>query len=162
MKGILTLRKSAVIAAVCMAVLCLPGYSDPTPEQVKERTEMLLQALKTNDVERAKVCIKLGADMNAKDNVGGTALMWAASRGYKDIAELLIKSGADVNAKNNNGRTALESEIINKKKDVAEMLIKAGANVNATDNEGLTLLTHAILYGKNDIADLLRAAGAKE
>ncbi|MDE7227497.1 MAG: hypothetical protein K2N31_04170 [Treponemataceae bacterium] len=58
MKGLLTLRKSAVIIAVCMAVLCLPGYSEPTPEQIAERTKLLLQAIEYNDMEWAKLCIK--------------------------------------------------------------------------------------------------------
>ena len=97
MKGMGTLKKSAVIAAVCLAVLCLPGYSEPTPEQVAERTELLLSAIFTNNIEQAKVCIKLGADVNAKNRYGESVLKLAIKGWQIDIAELLIKSGANMN-----------------------------------------------------------------
>lgn len=157
MRGTGTLRKSAVIAAVCLAVMCLPGYSEPTPEQVAERTELLLDAIKSDNLERAKLCIKLGANVNAevyswevvnggwqfttdKNKVGSnrvetfTLLAYALSTGTNEnIVELLIKAGADVNAKDDYpyGCTALMYVINNDQKDIAELLIKAGADSDA-------------------------------
>lgn len=90
MKGMGTMRKLTVAVAVCMAVLCLPGYSEPTPEQIAERTKLLYEAVSRSDVERAKLCIKLGADVNAKNEYGWTALMLAS----RDIADLLRAAGA--------------------------------------------------------------------
>ena len=141
MKGIGTLKKSAVIAAVCMALLCLPGYSTPTPEQVKERTKLLVQAVQDNNVEKAKLCIKLGADVNAHFEVGiyttdFSLVSYAAEQGHKDITELLIEAGADVNAKNgryNYDRTALMLTAQQGYKEITELLVKAGADVNAKD-----------------------------
>ena len=49
-----------------------------------------------------------GADVNAQDNNGKTALMYAFEVGNSGIAEMLIKAGADVNAKDNDGRTVLK------------------------------------------------------
>lgn len=94
MKGMGTVRKLTVAVAVCMAVACLPGYSEPIPEQVKERTEMLKQAIENNDVERAKLCIKLGADVNAKDNSNWTAIKYARNQNHTDIINLLRAAGA--------------------------------------------------------------------
>lgn len=181
MKGVLALRKLAPAVAVCLAVLCLPGYSTPTPEQVKERTELLVQALITNDVERVKVCIKLGADINAKlyqslntDHWGihtnkpphsnyavyTTLIYEAMFHRNKDIIELLIKSGADVNTKSINiswgkGFTALMFAAQVEDKDIAELLINSGADVNAKDDNGWTALMLAAEKASKDVAKLL-------
>lgn len=51
--------------------------------------------------------IKAGADVNAKDNSGNTALRIVAQNHKKDIVELLINAGADVNTRTSDGKTAL-------------------------------------------------------
>jgi len=56
-----------------------------------------------------ELLLKKGANVNAKDKYGGTALMYAAVKGHKEVVELLIENGADVNAKNIMGKTALMS-----------------------------------------------------
>lgn len=150
MKGMLTLKKSVVMLAMCLAVLCLPGYSEPTPEQVKERTQLLCEAINSDNVEQAKVCIKLGADVNAKvycvrnfnrkyyittyeqyyDYSVYTPLTYAVEYNKsKDIVELLIKSGADLNAKND-GNTVLMLAARRGRKDVTELLIRAGVDID--------------------------------
>ena len=48
-----------------------------------------------------------GADVNAKQNDGLTALMTASPSGRVDFVQALIAKGADVNAKDNNDLTAL-------------------------------------------------------
>ena len=60
-------------------------------------------------LEIIKHLIKSGANLNAKDNDGKTALMYAVD-GIEslDIVKLLINSGADVNIKDNDGENALD------------------------------------------------------
>ena len=48
-----------------------------------------------------------GADVNAKNQDGWTALMCASLDGHKEVVELLLAKRADVNAKANDGFTAL-------------------------------------------------------
>ncbi len=43
----------------------------------------------------AKLLIASGADVNARDESGNTALRFAVQRGYTDMAELLRKAGAE-------------------------------------------------------------------
>ncbi|MDE6736911.1 MAG: ankyrin repeat domain-containing protein [Treponemataceae bacterium] len=172
MKGLLTLKKSVIIATVCMAVLCLPGYSEPTPEQVKERTELLIEAVKHNNAEQAKVCIRLGAEVNTMfvcnyDRIYHTPLTYAVCYSCKDIAELLIKAGADINVKIRDDETVLTNVAsMEGWKDITELLIKAGADVNAKTNDnvrfisGGTALMSAAYSGQKDSAELLIEAGA--
>ncbi len=47
-----------------------------------------------------------GADPNAAQPDGSTALHAAAARGAVDLVEMLIRKGADVDARDSNGRTA--------------------------------------------------------
>lgn len=143
-------------------------------EQLEERTELLFSAVKSNNLEQAKVCIELGADVNAKSKIkdanGETVLMIAAGEGYKDMAELLIKSGADINAQNNYGKTALMCAAngdnngrkgnYSSYKDITELLVNSGADVNAKDDKGKTALILAAFDLRKDIAELLIKAGA--
>ena len=56
-------------------------------------------------VERALAC---GADVNAKNDHGGTPLHYAAYRNDNSaVIEALLEAGADVNAKNDDGNTPL-------------------------------------------------------
>lgn len=171
------IEKIAVIAAVCLAVLCLPGYSEPTPEQIAERTNLLYDAVFYDNVEQAKLCIKLGADVNATCSFShrpyagfqkGSILAFAVSKQHRDMVELLIKSGADVNVKCGYADDSLLRIVAQNNDDygmdynkyIVELLIKAGADVNAKNKDGRTALRAAAMGGHKEIVELLIKAGA--
>jgi ankyrin repeat protein len=54
-----------------------------------------------------KALLDHGADVNARNSGGLTALMIAAASNQAEMVSLLINSGADKNAKDENGNTAL-------------------------------------------------------
>ena len=54
-----------------------------------------------------KRLIESGADLDAKDGAGWTALMVACWNGYTETVKLLISKGANIEAKDNTGWTAL-------------------------------------------------------
>ena len=53
------------------------------------------------------LCLELGADVNATNSMGLTALLGTVNRGSNDIIELLVKRGARLDVKDKEGRTAL-------------------------------------------------------
>ncbi|GIV30361.1 MAG: hypothetical protein KatS3mg028_1427 [Bacteroidia bacterium] len=120
----------------------------------------LISATCIGDKDAAESLIRNGADVNAKDEDGRTALMKAAELGHKEVAELLIQHGADVNAKDEDGETALMKAAFNGHKEVAELLIQHGADVNAKDEDGETALNWAKYWGYYDIVKLLKKYGA--
>ena len=70
------------------------------------RNKQLLEAAKIGDIERTKNLIKHGADVDAKDNIGWTALHYAGLCGFADIVKALVIAGADLT--DNDGWTALD------------------------------------------------------
>jgi uncharacterized protein len=70
----------------------------------KFRTE--LDALAT-----AERLLAAGADVNARDDNGRTALHAAASQGYTDVVKFLADQGADVGAKDGDGNTPADAAL---------------------------------------------------
>ena len=99
-------------------------------------------------------------DINAKDNEGETALMYAAFDGKTSYLDTLIKAGADVNAKQNNDKTALEFASLNGHTGAVINLLKAGAEVNHQDKFGENALMAAAMSDHSSIIDILIKAGA--
>lgn len=127
-------------------------------EALQELRKLLTQA--ELQVQYLKRLTKNGTDLNARDNEGDSALMWAVRCGKKEIAQLLLNAGADVNARNDNGYTVLMEVAGLGKEEIARQLINAGADVNARFYNGTTALMRAVLRGRKEIAQLLVDAGA--
>jgi ankyrin repeat protein len=58
-------------------------------------------------IDAVALCLELGADVNATNSMGLTALLGAANRGSNDIIELLVRRGARLDIKDKEGRTPL-------------------------------------------------------
>jgi ankyrin repeat protein len=58
-------------------------------------------------IDAVSLCLELGADVNATNSMGLTALLGAVNRGSNDIIELLVKRGARLDIKDKEGRTPL-------------------------------------------------------
>ena len=126
-----------------------------------------------NTVPIINALIAAGANVNAKNEVGNTALHFAVnhvrSGHFYSVSnatnvDVLIKAGAVVTVKNNDGNTPLH---VAKNLNAIDLLIKAGADVNAKTNEDLTALDFANLMNKilipekPRIIELLQAEMAK-
>ncbi len=93
-------RTLVSILILVLAVLIITGGCDTTPEIKEKRGGInqvtFFQAVKDGDVAEVKSLIEAGADVNAQNKEGVTALMTASATGHTDIAKLLIEEGADV------------------------------------------------------------------
>ena len=90
-----------------------------------------------------ELILKAGANINAKDADGMTALMNAANFARDKVTKLLLKHGADVKIRDSSGKTALMYAADHEKDDVARLLLEHGADVNAKDKSGNTALMFA-------------------
>lgn len=134
----------------------------------------LMLAIKYGHDDLAKVLIAAGADVNAKDSDGNTALIRATQEEryyfhYRSdeeyatkslsIINALIAAKSDVNAKNNYSNTALMEAAENGDINIVKSLIDAGADVNIKDSDGKIALNIATERGYNNIASMLLEAG---
>ena len=72
-----------------------------------------------------------GADVNAAQVDGMTALHWAVYRDDAETAGLLVRAGANVNAANRYGVPPLSLACTNGNADLVALLLDAGADANA-------------------------------
>ncbi|KAF3184865.1 hypothetical protein TWF225_005776 [Orbilia oligospora] len=85
--------------------------------------------------ESMTVMVAEGADIEAKDEEGGTPLLWAALNGHKAVVRLLVDNGADLEAKDGiNERTPLCWAALNGHDAVVKLLIDEGADLGAKDH----------------------------
>ncbi|MCH8812506.1 MAG: ankyrin repeat domain-containing protein [Gemmatimonadetes bacterium] len=120
----------------------------------------IIEALKAGDLETARTLIAEGADVDAPQGDGATALHWAAHRNDLDAATLLIEAGADVNTANTLGATPLWLAAINGSAPMVERLLDAGANPNVSLKMGETPLMTAARSGDVETVELLLEHGA--
>ena len=144
------------ILILVLALMVITGNSATGTD-----TGVFLKSVKSGDYAEVKRLIAEGADVNAENKKGSTALMWASGEGHPEVVRLLVDAGADVNAQNNKGYTASMWASYYGQKEVAQLLIEAGADVNVQDNNGKTALD-ASSYRHPEMIELLKKAGAKE
>ena len=87
------------------------------------------RAITRGDVEAVRELLRAGADVNARDRHGQTALMLAAHRGYRELVAILVEGGADLNVTAKFSLSALMLAITAGHVDVARVLARAGADL---------------------------------
>ena len=107
-----------------------------------------------------KALLAAGADVNARDDGGWTALHYA---GRADVraAELLLAAGADATATAADGTTPLHLAALHANCDVIRFLVAAGADPRLPDHSGATPAELARReYTSNEAAPVIEALGA--
>lgn len=77
-----------------------------------------------------KQLLDQGANVNAKNRYGSTALFFACDRGHFDVVKLLVDRGADMNVKDTfYNATALSWAMIKKHENIVNLLVEKGVDV---------------------------------
>jgi ankyrin repeat protein len=101
-----------------------------------------------------------GADVNAAQVDGMTALHWAVYNNDAEMAGLLVRSRANVNATNRYGVPPLVLAGTNGNATLVRLLLDAGANANVSLPGGETVLMTAARVGNLEAVKALLARGA--
>nr|WP_253308811.1 ankyrin repeat domain-containing protein [Rickettsia endosymbiont of Ceutorhynchus assimilis] len=96
------------------------------------------------DAKTVRLLIEKGADVNAKDVGGYTALHLAVAEKCLETVRELIKSGADVNAEEYGSKcTPLHLACMVGEKEIVEELVKAGGEIEQADKFGMTAMDYS-------------------
>jgi ankyrin repeat protein len=115
------------------------------------------------DTASLRSLLSHGADVNAPQADGTTALHWAAHWNDLEAAGLLIRAGAKAQIANRLGATPMMLAAENGNAAMIATLLKAGADVNAPVlSHGETALMMAARSGNMDAVKLLLDSGAQE
>ena len=118
-------------------------------------------AAESRDTQLVKRLFKNGADVNAEQVDGMTALHWAAYHDNAALGGRLLKKGANASVKNRYGITPLHLACLNGNAQLIGTLIEHGADPDDSINGGETALMTAARTGKLEAVKVLLRAGAK-
>jgi ankyrin repeat protein len=119
----------------------------------------LMAAALDGDVTAVAQLLDSGADPNATNEAGATALMWAVSDPKK--TQLLLAHGANPNTTSLDGRTPLIIAAgFRGSQAAAQMLLDVHADPNATATDGTTPLSQAAYVNDPALFERLIAGGA--
>lgn len=118
-------------------------------------------AVQDDDEELVDLLCTHGANVNARDEDGRTAVMAAYDASNKRMVEHLISEvGADITLADNEGRTLLHLAARQGDDEGVRSLCESGADVNAQDVNGFSPLVHAIQSGNPDAVEVLLSTAA--
>jgi ankyrin len=120
----------------------------------------IIEAAKNADQAAVRALIAKGADVNAVEPDGTTALHWASYRDDVESADAMLRAGAKVNSANDLGATPLWIASLNGSAAMVRRLLQAGANPNAALLLGETPVMVASRSGSTEVVEQLLAKGA--
>lgn len=142
------------------------GEKFDEPETPQASDEILMVAIHRPDVLKILIencakssCSGLDTDVNATNEFGKTALMYAAQYGFPDSVKILLDAGADINARTNKmymdemcfgddfcmlnaERTALMYAVQEGNLEIARYLVENGADINLQDSQKMTVFDY--------------------
>ena len=131
---------------ILLALLCAFCVLLQTDQVVgQERT--MFEAARTNDVARIEALIAEGAEIDAVDENGRTALLIATHRNNIEAATVLIDAEADVNRKDNIEDSPFLYAGAEGRLEILRLMLKAGADLASTNRYGGTALIPAAHHG---------------
>jgi uncharacterized protein len=157
----------AVLRAISRKDLGVLDHLTPEAANLRDEDEMtpLMNAILEEEVDPAIVSLllKRGADVNARDREGWTALHYAA-RDQKDaVVPLLLAAGAEVDPVESFGNTPLWRSVMTYQSNpvVIRQLLAHGADPHRKNRKGNSPLDVARNAGLTEIVGLLESHGKK-
>ena len=145
------LRRRALVAFGLVALMA----AAPAPDAP------VADAAMRGDVEAVKELIRRGADVNAAQGDGMTALHWAGAVDNAEMVAVLVRAGAKLETGTRIGNfTPLHVAAREGSEAAVRALIQAGASASAASTTGVTPLHEAALGGNVNVVGQLISAGA--
>ncbi len=108
----------------------------------------------------SKMLLNKGANANAKQKDGITALHIATQKGHKEVVKVLLECGAKVGSKIKSDITPLHLAAQKGYQEIIETVLKFGADINSRDEYGRTALHIASKEGHEEVVTTLLEYGS--
>jgi len=153
------LRRIRLLCTLLLGAAATLSAAAPAPPA----DSPVADAAMRRDTAKVRLLLKQGADVNAAQGDGMTALHWTATHGFAEQARMLVYAGARLDATTRNGNyTPLHLAARAGSAAVVKALLEAGANVNAaTTSGGATPLHLATAQGNTEAIVALLDRGAQ-
>ena len=155
-------KQNMKIGALALTVFIAAAFTASPASFASPASSPVADAAMRGEIETVRSLLREGADVNAAQGDGMTALHWAAERGDIEMAEMLIYAGANVEAVTRIGSyTALHLASKAGNAPAIETLLQAGSDANAaTTTGGATPLHFAAVSGIGEAVAILLDHGA--
>ncbi|XP_067678535.1 ankyrin repeat domain-containing protein 50-like [Haliotis asinina] len=122
----------------------------------------LNSASKTGDIRKVKEILSQGhVDIDCKERIGRTPVMWAAGEGHKEVVDLLVSRGANLSIRDGFGLTILHSACLGGDVDLVKNVISQNMlDINGRVHCGRTAVMMAAENRHRDVVKLLVDKGA--
>ena len=137
-------------------LLCLTFITVASAVELEDK---LIGAAEIGDAAAVHALLAKGANVDAQDVFGLTALMRGALNGHTEVVRYLIAKGANVNATNFVGTTALMHAAGSGYIDIVRVLIEKHADLTMQNALGMTALDIAEQNKYDDTVRILKKAG---
>ena len=148
------------------------GSAQPSPEPDAVRRppapDTVHRAAQAGDASALKAALSAGAEANARDAQGWTALMHAANEGDALLIEPLLSAGANPDLRAPDGATALFIAALHGYSEIVAELLRAGADASITGPKDRTpldmarSLNHSRILALPEVAVLEQAQARRE
>ena len=115
----------------------------------------LINAAYNRNLKEVIRLLKNNHSINYKDDIGSTALTYAAQMGNSDIVRVLLKNKADINNRDNYGFTPLIRAVAMDRKVTVMILLKNKADTTIKDEFKRDVYDWAKLNNKAEIIKIL-------
>ena len=104
-------------------------YDYTSPIDAAKYSTPLINAANGGYIEYARMLLERGAAIDARGQLGRTALHWAIMEGHHEAVRLLLEHGADVNVRDESGYTPYRMASYYRRRNIRELLSAYGAEI---------------------------------
>lgn len=133
------------------------GAEVDAADPVQKQTPLILAAF-NGHTETVKYLLDQGAEIEARDSEGKTALIHACTGPFLETVKLLLDSGAEINARDSTeAYTPLMMAAGTGQEDVLQYLLSQGADKDLRDDDDERAIDHAKARGNFNLVSILAA-----
>ncbi len=152
------MSRYCIIFVIALLAACqnVPNSSqDLEPQSSEKKVEVMDQQLiasaENGNTDDVLALLQDGADIDATDEHGRTAVMAATYNNEVDTVKALIQKGADINIRDNNSDNVLLHAGASGQLEILKLAIEAGADTKLTNRFGGTALIPASERGHVEV-----------